>query len=109
MEQLLAIVEPQPEDIIITLGDYLSKGPDSKGVIERLLQLKQTHQLIPLKGNHELELLQARNHHFEHSLELQYLGIETLISYSLPGQKLTLANVPDSHWEFLAHTCLDSQ
>jgi serine/threonine protein phosphatase 1 len=107
-DQLLAVVQPQPEDIIITLGDYLNKGPDSKEVIERLIQLSQTHQLIPLKGNHELQLLQARSHHFEHSVELQHLGIETLISYSLPDRELTLANVPDSHWEFLAHSCLDS-
>ncbi len=107
-DQLLAVVQPQPEDIVITLGDYLNKGPDSKGVIERLLQLAQTHQLIPLKGNHELQLLQARNHHFDHSVELQLFGIETLISYSLPGGELTLANVPESHWEFLEHTCLNS-
>ena len=107
-ERLLAVVQPQPEDIIITLGDYLNKGPDSKGVIERLIQLSQTHQLIPLKGNHELQLLQARDHHFEHSVELKYLGIETLISYSLPDRELTLTNVPDSHWEFLEHSCLNS-
>ncbi len=107
-ERLLEIVRPQPEDIIITLGDYLNKGPDSKGVIERLIRLTQTHQLIPLKGNHEVQLLQARNHHFKHSVELQYLGIETLISYSLFDRELTLDNIPESHWEFLAHSCLNS-
>ena len=108
LERLLTVVRPQPEDIIITLGDYLNKGPDSFGVIERLIQLSQTHQLIPLKGNHEVQLLQARNHHFAHSVELHYLGIETLISYSLPGRELSLDNIPDSHWEFLEHTCLNS-
>ena len=109
LERLLAVVQPQPEDIIITLGDYLNKGPDSKGVIEKLIQLSQTHQLIPLKGNHELQLLQARSHHFNYSVELQYLGIETLISYnSLPDGELSLSNIPDRHWEFLEHTCIDS-
>ena len=107
-DQLLAVVQPQPEDIIITLGDYLNKGGDSKGVVERLIQLAQTHHLIPLKGNHEVQLLQARKHHFEHSSELQYLGIETLLSYSKPGQELTLNNIPESHWEFLEHSCLNS-
>ena len=107
-DQLLAVVQPQPEDILITLGDYLNKGPDSKGVIERLIQLAQTHQLIPLKGNHELELLQARNRNEDGSVELQLLGIETLISYSVPGRELTLANIPDSHWDFLEHSCLNS-
>ena len=107
-EHLLAAVQPQPEDVIVTLGDYLNKGPDSKGVIEKLIQLSRTHQLIPLKGNHELQLLQAREHNCDYSVELKYLGIETLISYSLPDQEPTLGNVPDSHWEFLSHTCLDS-
>ena len=108
LDRLLAVVQPQPEDIIITLGDYLNKGPDSKGVIERLIQLGQTHQLRALKGNHELQLLQARNHRFEHSVELKYLGVETLISYSSPGQELTITNVPDRHWQFLEDTCLDA-
>ncbi len=108
LDRLLTVVQPQPEDIIITLGDYLNKGPDSKEVIEKLLQLSQTHNLIPLKGNHELELLQAHDRNFEHSVDLQYLGIETLISYSSPGGELTLANIPDNHWEFLEHSCLNS-
>ncbi|MDJ0620384.1 MAG: metallophosphoesterase family protein [Calothrix sp. MO_192.B10] len=108
LERLLAIVRPQPEDIIITLGDYLNKGPDSQGVIEKLIQLAQTHRLIPLKGNHEVQLLQARSHHFNYSNELEYLGIETLISYSLPARELSLANIPERHWEFLEHICLDS-
>ena len=107
LERLLAVVQPQSEDIIITLGDYLNKGPDSKGVIERLIQLSQTHQLIPLKGNHELELLQARKHNFDESVELQLLSIETLISYGLPDQKLALANIPERHWKFLEHSCLN--
>ncbi len=108
LDLLLAVVRPQPEDVIITLGDYFNKGPDSKGVIERLIRLAQNHYLIPLKGNHELELLQARNHNFDGSVELSLLGIETLISYSLPNRELTLANIPARHWEFLEHSCLNS-
>ncbi len=107
-DQLLDLVQPQPEDIIITLGDYINKGPNSKAVIERLIQLSHTHQLIPLKGNHELQLLQALNHDFDDSVALELVKIETLISYSLPGSKLSLTNIPDSHWYFLETTCLDS-
>ncbi len=108
LDLLLAVVRPQPEDVIITLGDYVNKGPDSKGVIERLIQLAHNHHLIPLRGNHELQLLQARHHNFDGSVELNLLGIETLISYSLPNQELTLANIPARHWEFLEHRCLNS-
>ena len=41
------------DDIIVTLGDYIDRGPDSKGVIDFLIELGQTHQLINLKGNHD--------------------------------------------------------
>lgn len=108
LDLLLAVVQPQLEDVIITLGDYFNKGPDSKGVIERLIQLSQTHHLIPLSGNHELELLQARNHNFDGSAELDLLGIETLISYGLSDRGNTLATIPYSHWEFLEHKCISS-
>ncbi len=107
-DKLLAVDQPQPDDIIITLGDYLNKGPNSKAVIERLIQLSQTHQLIALKGNHELQLLQARNHHLDDSEVLGLLGIETLISYDLAGSEPSLANIPDSHWRFLERNCLES-
>ncbi|MEQ1840155.1 MAG: metallophosphoesterase [Verrucomicrobiales bacterium] len=46
-------------DTIITLGDVVNRGPDSKGVIEVLLNLSRTSKLIPLKGNHEIMLLQV--------------------------------------------------
>jgi len=38
------------EDKLINLGDFCDRGIDSKGVIERLLQIKN---LISIKGNHD--------------------------------------------------------
>ena len=125
LERLIAVVQPQPEDIIITLGDYINKGPDSHGVIEKLIQLSQTHNLIPLKGNHEQELLQIKRdkpvlkdtathngmaslRNFDDGIQFKYLDRETLISYSLPNKKLSLANIPETHWDFIEHTCLNS-
>ncbi len=108
LEGLIEVVRPQPEDIIITLGDYINKGPDSQGVIDKLIQLNQTHNLIPLKGNHEQELLQIRrDRNFDDGIDFQYLDRETLISYSIPGKKFSLANIPQTHWEFIEQT-LDS-
>jgi serine/threonine protein phosphatase 1 len=117
LEKLIEVVRPQSEDVLITLGDYINKGPDSKGVIERLIQLSQTHKLIPLKGNHEQELLQLKRdkpdgmaslRNFDDGIHAKYLDIETLISYSLPGQELSLVNIPQAHWKFIEYTCLDS-
>lgn len=40
-DTLLAQVEPQPVDRIVTLGDYVDRGPDSCGAIQRLLDLQK--------------------------------------------------------------------
>lgn len=46
------------EDRIIFIGDYIDRGPDSKGVIDFLLALKDEYpRTIFLKGNHEDMLL----------------------------------------------------
>ena len=58
---VLQAAAPQPEDTIITLGDHIDRGPDSRGVIERLLALAGRCRLIPLLGNHEM-LLGLRGH-----------------------------------------------
>lgn len=50
------------EDTIILLGDYIDKGPDSKGVIDSILELqKQEYHLFTLRGNHEQMLLDSGN------------------------------------------------
>ena len=59
-DTLLAQVAPQPEDLIITLGDYVDRGPDSRGVIDRILKLRETQQLIAIRGNHDIMMLEAR-------------------------------------------------
>ena len=59
LDHLLAFVKPLPGDMIITLGDYVDRGPDTKGVIDRLIELHATGQLIPLRGNHEIMMIAA--------------------------------------------------
>ncbi len=53
-------VKLQPEDQLYLLGDYIDRGPDSKGVIDYILQLKEEgFQLHCLMGNHEELLLES--------------------------------------------------
>src|SRR5450759_3256007 len=42
--------------LFITLGDYIDRGPDSRGVIERLAHNPFPSRYIALKGNHEVLL-----------------------------------------------------
>ena len=47
-----------PDDQVIFIGDYIDRGPDSKGVIDYLISFKKEFpETIFLKGNHEDMLL----------------------------------------------------
>lgn len=53
-------VQPASDDLLIFLGDYIDRGPDSKGVVDYLMQLQANgQQMIALRGNHEEYLLLA--------------------------------------------------
>ena len=47
---LLELIAPQPDDTLITLGDYVDRGIDSKGVLDLLIALKDRCRLIPILG-----------------------------------------------------------
>ncbi|MGK7927452.1 MAG: metallophosphoesterase family protein [Spirulina sp.] len=105
LDLLLDAIALQPEDTLITLGDYIDRGNDSKGVLDRLISLHQTGQLIPLKGNHEIMLLEARQSLYEERHWRQSGGEKTLQSYVAPGQTATLENIPIEHFLFMEKTC----
>jgi serine/threonine protein phosphatase 1 len=54
LNNLLDKLDIQPTDTIIFLGDYVDRGPDSYGVIERLLQLNKQCNCTFLAGNHDV-------------------------------------------------------
>ena len=60
LDALLEDVDPQPDDLVVLLGDYIDRGPDSKGVLDRLLLLRARCRCVTLKGNHELMMLAGR-------------------------------------------------
>src|SRR4051794_8114191 len=102
LDALLDAIRPRPEDTIVTLGDYINRGPDSRGVLDRLIKLSNQCRLIPLLGNHDQKLLGARSG-LHPTTWLGMGGIATLDSYG-PGRDLSL--IPDEHFEFL-DGCLD--
>ena len=57
LETLLAAIRPQPADTLVLLGDYVDRGPNSRGVIQRLLGLQPQCHLVPLLGNHDEMML----------------------------------------------------
>jgi serine/threonine protein phosphatase 1 len=53
LDGLIASLPLEVGDRLVFLGDYVDRGPDSVGVVERLLELSQQHDCVFLLGNHE--------------------------------------------------------
>jgi serine/threonine protein phosphatase 1 len=96
LDALLQTISPTADDRLVMLGDYVDRGPNSREVVERLLDLQAHCQLIPLRGNHELMLFRAFDTITDLFFWLNYGGQQTVDSYG--GD---LYAIPPDHLEFL--------
>jgi serine/threonine protein phosphatase 1 len=97
LETLLEAIRPDREDILVTLGDYVDRGPDSRGVVDALIDLGKRTQLVGLLGNHEEMMLEVVREGHPHHNWLRYGGVETLESYGFDGD---LDFLPPEHDRF---------
>jgi serine/threonine protein phosphatase 1 len=82
---------------IVTIGDYVDKGPASKGVIDRLLSgVGGGFELVTLKGNHDAMMVDALRDRSTMAAWLAKGGDTALASYG--GEP---AGVPQSHIDWL--------
>src|SRR5690242_20050243 len=82
LRALLAAAAPRSDDLIVTLGDYVDRCPDTRGVLDQLIALRGTGRLVPLRGNHEVMMLEARAGSFgDAPAWLACGGRQTLASY----------------------------
>ncbi|MFK8111383.1 MAG: metallophosphoesterase family protein [Rubripirellula sp.] len=103
LETLVAFVGVSEDDTLITLGDYVNRGPDSCKVIDWLMDYDRNYRLMPLRGNHEIMMLDSRNSSDKHRRWLQVGGKATLKSYAVGGEggPGEVSDIPNHHWEFL--------
>lgn len=100
-------------NIFIFVGDYVDRGPDSKGVIDFLLALQQDNGVVCLRGNHDQAVLDfVADANFYRSWKL-FGASETLLSYGVMAPRFDdraefekartefVANCPKAHFEFL--------
>jgi serine/threonine protein phosphatase 1 len=107
LDALLALVAPTPEDQLIALGDYVDRGPNSRGVLDRMIALFDEGRLVPLRGNHD-EMMVNGLLGQDRYLWLSVGGVETLRSYGLePTENLDREDIPARHWRFLEKDCRD--
>ena len=71
--------------VAIFLGDYIDRGPESRGVIERLIAWQEAKpcETVFLRGNHEQFLLDMIDERARGTAWLDYGGVETLRSYGV--------------------------
>jgi serine/threonine protein phosphatase 1 len=74
---------PTPRALHVLVGDYVDRGPDSLGVLDRLVERAQDHELICLKGNHESFLIDFLKAPAVLDAWRHFGGLETLLSYGL--------------------------
>ena len=100
LDEALASIAARPcgeAGVIVTIGDYVDKGPDSKAVVDRLLSgVDAGWSLIALKGNHDALMVEALRDPSKMAAWLAKGGDAALASYG--GDP---AAVPPSHIAWL--------
>lgn len=99
LNNLLDKLNMQSTDTVVCLGDYVDRGPDSYGVIERLLQLKRQCNCIFIAGNHDVQFWDDDKFRSEYKPASRYQfwdqgAKETYNSYIKAGK------VPSVHYDF---------
>lgn len=96
---------PNEKMKFVFVGDYIDRGPDSRGVIDYLIDFSSFQDCVFLRGNHE--------DMFMHDIGLCMMngGYQTMMSYgwsSYDGSPEAWAkdNFPKDHWDFFRDTKL---
>ena len=86
-QALLKRIDFTVHDELFLLGDFIDRGPDSKGVIDHIEELRaKGHQVHCLRGNHEQMVLGAEYGNDSWRMWLKYGGRETCTSFGTYGE-----------------------
>ena len=121
LRALIAAIDTEQKDAgtarptLVLLGDYVDRGPDSRGVVETLIEGPlSAFECVHLRGNHEDSFLRFLDDIDVEPSWLYYGGAETLASYGIaaardeddPARLVALqaafaAALPESHRAFM--------
>ena len=109
---------PVTRPLHVFLGDYVDRGPQSREVLDLIINRKKRHHTVNLKGNHEACLLKFLESPSALSAWQEIGGLTTLLSYgvtpiinatSVEQERLATAfneALPESHRRFLGGLAL---
>lgn len=108
LDALLDRLALGPDDEVVFVGDYVDRGPDSCGVIERILRMEADADadagrgpaVVALRGNHDQMMLGYVDGTGHFDLWRANGGLETLDSYARAGHD----HIPSAHVDFLRRT-----
>jgi len=76
------------DDTLFLLGDYIDRGPDSKAVLDFIMELQaESCNIKPILGNHEYMLLQSLEDEAEFANWKKNGSTQTLTSFGIPLEK----------------------
>lgn len=113
LDQALALIEVDggPDAEIIFLGDFTDRGPDSKGVLDRLIAGKaEERNWRFVMGNHDRYLIrfvdEGRQYDPRTSSPISWLnprlgGTATLNSYGIAGEPVFAPHEPGTYQELI--------
>src|SRR5674476_1354268 len=100
-QMLFAEIKIKKQDTVYCIGDYIDRGPDSKGVVDSILSLKEKgFNIHTLRGNHEQMMMDSElsKENFEH----WYIngGDTTLQSFDVD----VYSAIPEKYKQFFRNT-----
>ena len=91
LAELLEVLPLRDDSTIVTLGDYIDRGPNSRRVLELLMEARERHRVVTLAGNHE-EMLREF---------LDGSDAGRVARFILNGGSTTLADFANDHGEWV--------
>jgi serine/threonine protein phosphatase 1 len=91
LDDILAQIrgEVVESDTVVFLGDYIDRGPDTRGCVDAILEFQReaSAEVVCLMGNHEDWLLRTLHDHGRHSWLLGMEAFDTIRSYSVDAER----------------------
>jgi serine/threonine protein phosphatase 1 len=109
LDDLLAQIagEVVKGDSVVFLGDYIDRGPDTKGCIDAILGLRRETraEVVCLLGNHEDWFLCTLRDHRRHSWLVGMEAFDTIRSYSVDAARQLREAASNAGFELYGRRC----